>query len=62
MNILRRIRKAFWRWQDERRKRRLQSIVMEASKIAAVKMKHGRSSDLVIRQQQAMTQLLRGGR
>ena len=62
MITLRRIRKILWAWQDSRRKRRLHVIVQEGGKIAAVKMKHQRSRELVARQQQAMTQLLRGGR
>jgi len=61
MIILRRIRRFIWAWQDSRRKRRLQAITAQAKAIAAVKMKHGRSRDLVVRQQQQMLNLLRGG-
>lgn len=62
MISLRRIRKILWAWSDSRRKRRLQSITTQAKAIAAVKMKHGKSRPLEIRQQQQMLNLLRGGR
>lgn len=62
MISLRRIRRMIWQWQDSRRKRRLQTITAQAKEIAAVKMKHGKSRPLEIRQQQQMLNLLRGGR
>jgi len=61
MIILRRIRRFIWAWQDSRRKRRLRAISEQAKAIAAVKMKHGKSRPLEVRQQQQMLNLLRGG-
>jgi len=61
MIIFRRIRRFIWAWQDSRRKRRLRAISEQAKAIAAVKMKHGKSRPLEVRQQQQMLNLLRGG-
>jgi len=61
MIILRRIRRFIWAFQDSRRKRRLRAISEQAKAIAAVKMKHGKSRPLEVRQQQQMLNLLRGG-
>ncbi len=61
MISLRRIRRFIWAWQDSRRKRRLRAISEQAKAIAAVKMKHGKSRPLEVRQQQQMLNLLRGG-
>ena len=61
MIIFRRIRRFIWAFQDSRRKRRLHAITAQAKAIAAVKMKHGKSRPLEVRQQQQMLNLLRGG-